>query len=528
MAQGRPITRAVSNFFSQFNQGQEIRRRREQEENRVQAIIDAAEIKRQQELDDREDLALSIEQSLGIDISDVPAPTTREPQVEEPGIFPGPQRTAGADGIVEEDITRGGITIPGSPTGTERRGPGRKQDFTFTQKQRKAFSEAIAINPSVSAPILNFLTKANDFQLQQESNRTGRNLRGGLFLQDQLKKSPVLFQEGIRQLVESGVYGEEEIEVLVELSNETNDDLVNLKLEKLVLDSTPRKILLEEEVAKRKEARAVQPGFTLSPGQVRFGAAGEEIARVEVAPPAPEQRTTLAKNLELAGIDPLSAEGRQIIKDSITKPGVKIDLNEGLDFKIPPGFLPDVQNGKIVGVKPIPGGPKDTLPAEAASKTMMLKTAQKAFKGARPLFFDKDGSLNRLNIFNAQFNTPFTEGRKLRVQMEFGIQGITRGETGAAMPPEEVENTRDRFQPQIGDTVEIANLKLDMFEEMLAGTLDLIDPTGTFIKDEEGKTVKKLALNQQKFDAELQKRVGGQTGRTPKTGAKTFTIRRKQ
>jgi len=151
------------------------------------------------------------------------------------------------------------------------------------------------------------------------------------------------------------------------------------------------------------------------------------------------------------------------------------------------------------------------LSSENAAKTAMLQTAKKAFKGARDLIFDKDGSLNRTNLFNAGFNTPFTDGRKLRNRMEFGIQAITRLETGAAMPPEEVENTRQRFMPTLGDTVDIANLKLKMFEEFLNGTLKLIDPSGRF--------------NAERFDAEFQKR---STGGTPQTGKKTFTIRRKQ
>ena len=79
--------------------------------------------------------------------------------------------------------------------------------------------------------------------------------------------------------------------------------------------------------------------------------------------------------------------------------------------------------------------------------------------------------------------------------MEFGIQAITRSETGAAMPPEEVENTRTRFMPLIGDTVEIANTKLAMFEEFLGGTLKLLDPSGRF--------------NAERFDAEFQNRTTG-------------------
>jgi hypothetical protein len=225
------------------------------------------------------------------------------------------------------------------------------------------------------------------------------------------------------------------------------------------------------------------PGFTLSPGQRRFGPSGEQIASVEEAPQTPEQRTSLAKNLELAGIDPRSPEGIKIITESITKPGVKIDLNKGVDFKIPNGFMLDKKNGKILGIKPIPGGPKDTLTGENAAKAQMLRTAQKAAKGINKFVFDEDGTLNRTNLFNASFGTPGTAGRELRNKMEFGIQGITRSETGAAMPESEVDNTRERFMPSVFDSVATAKLKLQMFNEFIGGTLKLLDPTGRFASD---------------------------------------------
>lgn len=249
----------------------------------------------------------------------------------------------------------------------------------------------------------------------------------------------------------------------------------------------------------------VKEGFTLSPGQQRFGPGGEPIATVA---PKPATKTSLIQNLEAIGIDPLSAEGKDIVKKSLTKPGVKIDLSEGLDFKIPTGFMLLDKNNPAAGVTPIPGGPKDNVNASEAAKTQMLTTAKKAFLGVRDAVFDKDGSLNRINIFNAGFNTPFTDGRKLRNQMEFGIQAITRAETGAAMPPGEVENTRTRFMPQLGDTVEIVNTKLDMYESFINGSLKLLDPSGRF--------------DAERFDTELEARAseGLPTATNPETGEK--------
>lgn len=216
--------------------------------------------------------------------------------------------------------------------------------------------------------------------------------------------------------------------------------------------------------------------------------------------PEVEQRTNLAKNLELAGIDPKSVEGKKIIRESITKPGVKIDLNKGADFKIPIGFRPVKENGLTVGVEPVPGGPKDNLTGETAGKTQSLRGGLKAAENIEDLIFDKDGSLNNLNLFNAFFGTIGTDGRELATRYEVGIQAITRNETGAAMPPEEIENTRLRFQPSIFDSVKTARLKIQMFREFMSGTLKLLDPTGRF--------------NAERFDIELTERGGTPTERT--------------
>ena len=137
------------------------------------------------------------------------------------------------------------------------------------------------------------------------------------------------------------------------------------------------------------------------------------------------------------------------------------------------------RNQPELGVKPIPGGPRDVLASESAGKTQMLRTAKNQITLIDGLMF-KDGAPNYNNIANASFNVPRTEGRKLRAAMEVGIQAITRMETGAAMPPSEVDNTRQRFQPSILDNPQTVNLKWQMFQEFLDGTLKLVDPTGRF------------------------------------------------
>lgn len=211
-------------------------------------------------------------------------------------------------------------------------------------------------------------------------------------------------------------------------------------------------------------------------------------------------KTTLLKNLQAIGIDPNTPEGAQLVKDAILKPRIVIKENEGL-FKLPQGFMLADPNDPAKGVVPIPGGPKDNLSGESAGKAQMLRTAQKAAKGLPNFVFklDKDGKptkeVDTANLINAQLNTPGTVGRELRQKMEFGIQAITRIETGAAMPAEELNNTRARFMPTPLDSDKIVNLKLQMFDDFIGGALKLLDPTGRF--------------NDERFQSELEERAGG-------------------
>jgi len=106
------------------------------------------------------------------------------------------------------------------------------------------------------------------------------------------------------------------------------------------------------------------------------------------------------------------------------------------------------------------GRVKDKLSAEAAGKTAMLRTAKELFPVIQSKMFDSSGKPD-MSVIRDAFAitldpTPgdfvskyFTsdESHEIANAFEVGIQGITRTETGAAMPPEEVRNTRKRFLP---------------------------------------------------------------------------------
>ncbi len=166
-----------------------------------------------------------------------------------------------------------------------------------------------------------------------------------------------------------------------------------------------------------------------------------------------------------------------------TSPLVQIG---GQSYEIPPGYMLNDPNNPGKGVRPIPGSKPDSRTPADAAKITQFRTAKALIPAIqRKLFHEyKPGegiiNIDKVNMFNAAVGTPFSEGRTLDKMYESGIQAITRGETGAAMPPEEVENTRRRFQPGIGDSDELIAVKFELFRAFLGGTLKLIDPSGSF------------------------------------------------
>ena len=170
----------------------------------------------------------------------------------------------------------------------------------------------------------------------------------------------------------------------------------------------------------------------------------------------------------------------------------EINLPADMPYKLEPGFMLKDPDDPSKGVTPIPGGAKDAVSAGDAAKVQMLRTAQEAYAGVEELVYDEDGSPNYTNLTSAAAKIPYSDGRELSVRMEYGIQAITRAETGAAMPDTEVENTRKRFQPSPLDNAKTVKLKLDMFKDFMSGNLKLIDPSGRFMEE--------------RFESELTKR----------------------
>lgn len=375
--------------------------------------------------------------------------------------------------------------------------------------------------------------KAAIARVQQEASRGLRTAKFVLSKKDIFDRKAA-FGEAIADKISKGLDVSQDLKTM-----DLEEDEFNNKMERMIIAGTDIKTIMAEQfipipggqVSERSGKRIADPTlpkpqepFTLGPGQQRFpSGGGEAIAAVSVTPPKPTatfepvfaedgttiigQRnlqtgevksdprtikdTTLIQNLKAIGVDPDTEEGKKLILEILKKPRVKIDINkenEGL-FKTPQGFMLLDADDPTKGVTPIPGGPKDAVSAENAGRSQMLRTAQKAAKGMAALVFTKvnkdgtipdDAEIDRVNLVNAQLGTPGTQGRDLRNKMEFGIQAITRIETGAAMPDSEVDNTRQRFMPHPLDSKKIIRLKLAMFDDFLGGALKLLDPTGRF------------------------------------------------
>lgn len=116
-------------------------------------------------------------------------------------------------------------------------------------------------------------------------------------------------------------------------------------------------------------------------------------------------------------------------------------------------------------------------PPETVMKQQSLSSAAKLLPKLDSLIYDKKGAVDRTNLFNSSIGTPGTKGKDLDQMFEVGIQAITRGETGAAMQPSELANTRKRFQPSFTDSDEMIATKLQLYKEMISGSLKLIEPS---------------------------------------------------
>jgi hypothetical protein len=133
---------------------------------------------------------------------------------------------------------------------------------------------------------------------------------------------------------------------------------------------------------------------------------------------------------------------------------------------------------------------KKPIAAESAGKQAMIDTATAQTSIVEDLIFPKgiEGKINEDVIKGMTIKTqtpgilqPLTagvsvEGQKAAAAMETGIQAITRLETGAAMAPTEIDNTRKRFQPMWWDADDVKRQKFKAYKLFMKNSKKYFDP----------------------------------------------------
>ena len=195
------------------------------------------------------------------------------------------------------------------------------------------------------------------------------------------------------------------------------------------------------------------------------------------------QEFNTAKNILsedlLSGKIQLAASSKKALKGAAKLAPVQ-EMLEGA----PKGYMWVDPADKNKGIQRIPGKKKEEKreSAETVGKIMMMETAKALIPTIEQLLFNKDGTINRKNLAMSDIPLvpgsspmPGTKGAQLAQAMEVGIQAITRIETGAAMPASEVDNTRNRFQPNVWDSDEIVFQKVLSYKFFINGYLDVIE-----------------------------------------------------
>jgi hypothetical protein len=224
--------------------------------------------------------------------------------------------------------------------------------------------------------------------------------------------------------------------------------------------------------------------FTLSPGQIRYGPGGQQIASV---PASSEDKDRLLSMMSAAGIDPASPQGQAMLRDWITKqtthaPPVSIQNYgspvAGVDAQGNPVFFqPSKAGGQpsiVPGIAP-PPPPSEPLSREGAGAATMLQQAIKDIDIAMGLMYDEKGNLKKDVIAKAFMPGAVgiagvgTDARKLYSTILNAIEAKLRVETGAAATQPEIDRLMARFAPSVLDDAETVKFKMDRLKDFMRG-----------------------------------------------------------
>jgi hypothetical protein len=132
-------------------------------------------------------------------------------------------------------------------------------------------------------------------------------------------------------------------------------------------------------------------------------------------------------------------------------------------LQIPSGYMPDPENpGRLA---PIPGGPAEALPVEAAGRVAALNVAKNNLGEAKRILQSYTLSERVGSALGRG------EGGQARRVIRLGVEAALRAMTGAAAPEEEIARYTDMFAPGPTDLPADTQRKLQLLDEF-TGELD--------------------------------------------------------
>jgi len=116
-------------------------------------------------------------------------------------------------------------------------------------------------------------------------------------------------------------------------------------------------------------------------------------------------------------------------------------------------------------VAPKPGA----VTPENAAKSQLIEQATSYMPQIKGFYLNKDGVVDRNNVFNATTRMPLSQGRQASTLILDAMEAKLRAESGAAVPEPEVKRMAKRYMPSPLDDDKTIKMKLDNLGAYLSG-----------------------------------------------------------
>ncbi len=194
-----------------------------------------------------------------------------------------------------------------------------------------------------------------------------------------------------------------------------------------------------------------------------------QIAQAQLTAVPKDTRGELQKGFEFAkSVDPTMTLTEYL---KLRKTG-GVTVNTG---RPPPTGFEELPDGSL---RPIPGGPKDTLTPEAAGRVALLASGKASMDELNRLVFKKDGSVDRAAVTSAWLGLPTESAQQISLHLLNALNVKIRIESGAAVPETEVERMKKTFEPKPTDRDATVRAKFDLLGDFLDGAFDLVQRDG--------------------------------------------------